>query len=123
MNPSDTIVLVMVVPTLAPMMMGIALSIVIDPEATNATTNAVVVELLWIMAVISRPMNNPVNGLEVARMMVSAADLPKCCRDDTIRSSANTKSISVPMMYNTLRMLLQCGGDVIGVAGSNAVKK
>jgi hypothetical protein len=96
---------------------------VIDPEATNATTNAVVVELLWIMAVISRPMNNPVNGLEVARMMVSAADLPKCCRDDTIRSSANTKSISVPMMYNTLRMLLQCGGDVIGVAGSNAVKK
>lgn len=45
-KPMDTIVLVMVVPTLAPMIMGIALSIVIEPDATNATTIAVVVELL-----------------------------------------------------------------------------
>lgn len=45
-NPNDTIVLVMVVPTFAPMMIGMALSNVIDPEATKATTNAVVVELL-----------------------------------------------------------------------------
>ena len=39
-------VLVIVVPTLAPMMMGMALSMVIEPEATKATTMAVVVELL-----------------------------------------------------------------------------
>ena len=65
-NPSDTIVLVMVVPTLAPIMIGIPLSSVIDPDATRATTRAVVVELLWIIAVISRPMNNAVNGFEVA---------------------------------------------------------
>ena len=65
-NPSDTIVLVMVVPTLAPIMIGIPLSSVIDPEATRATTRAVVVELLWIIAVISNPMNKAVNGFEVA---------------------------------------------------------
>jgi hypothetical protein len=46
MNPNDTIVLVIVVPTLAPIIIGIALRSVIEPEATNATTNAVVVELL-----------------------------------------------------------------------------
>lgn len=66
MKPNETIVLVMVVPTLAPMMMGIALSRVIDPDATSATTSAVVVELLWIIAVISKPMNKAVNGFEVA---------------------------------------------------------
>lgn len=65
-NPSDTIVLVMVVPTLAPIMIGIPLSSVIDPEATRATTRAVVVELLWIIAVISKPINKAVNGFEVA---------------------------------------------------------
>lgn len=59
-------VLVMVVPMLAPMMMGIALSSVMEPDATSATTSAVVVELLWIMAVMSRPMKSAVNGLEVA---------------------------------------------------------
>ncbi len=108
-NPSDTIVLVMVVPTLAPMMMGIALSSVMELEATSATTSAVVVELLWIMAVINKPMNNAVNGFEVAWMMVSAADLPMCCRDETIRSSANTKSTSVPMMYKTVFKLFLRG--------------
>lgn len=46
MNPSETIVLVIVVPTLAPMMIGMALSMVMEPDATSATTNAVVVELL-----------------------------------------------------------------------------
>lgn len=65
-NPKDTMVLVIVVPTLAPMIIGMALSSVIDPEATNATTSAVVVELLWIMAVISKPMKSAVNGFEVA---------------------------------------------------------
>lgn len=46
MNPSETIVLVIVVPTFAPMMIGMALSMVMEPDATSATTNAVVVELL-----------------------------------------------------------------------------
>lgn len=88
----------MVVPTLAPMMIGMALSNVIEPEATNATTSAVVVELLWIMAVISKPINNAVNGLDVAWIIVSAADLPMCCSEETIRSSANTNSTNMPMM-------------------------
>ena len=46
MKPIETMVLVIVVPTFAPIMMGMALSMVIEPEATNATTIAVVVELL-----------------------------------------------------------------------------
>lgn len=78
MNPRETMVLVMVVPTFAPIIMGMALCSVIEPEATKATTNAVVVELLWIMAVISNPINNAVNGLDVAKIMVSAADLLMC---------------------------------------------
>lgn len=65
-KPNETIVLVIVVPTFAPIMIGMPLSSVMDPEATNATTSAVVVELLWIMAVINNPINNAVNGLEVA---------------------------------------------------------
>ena len=72
-KPSETIVLVMVVPTLAPMMMGTALSRVSEPDATNATVIDVVAVLLWMMAVISRPMNKAAKGLEVARMIVSAA--------------------------------------------------
>ena len=77
-----------------------------------------------MMAVISNPINNPVKGLDVARIIVSAADFPRCCRDDTINSSANTKSTRVPNMYNALRMLSQVLGAVlrsgcIGVAGSN----
>lgn len=46
MNPRETIVLVIVVPTFAPIMIGVALCSVIDPDATNATTREVVVELL-----------------------------------------------------------------------------
>src|SRR5688572_24369112 len=76
------------------------------------------------MAVMRRPINNPVNGLEVARIIDSAADLPKCCNDDTIKSNANTKSTSVPMMYNSVRILFQGFGlgiaGCMGIAGSNS---
>jgi hypothetical protein len=113
-------VLVIVVPTLAPIIIGIALCKEMDPDATNATTSAVVVELLCNMAVTNNPINNPVNGFEVAIKIVSAADVPKCCNDDTIRSSANTNNTSVPIMYNTLTMLLHGGGlDFMGSSGSN----
>lgn len=113
MKPMDTIVLVIVVPTFAPMMIGTALSIVMAPEATSATTMAVVVELLCMMAVINSPINKAVNGLEVASMIVSAADLPKCCRDDTIRSNAKMNKTRVPKMYKAFRTLLHgCGAEV-----------
>jgi len=90
-NPSETMVLVIVVPTLAPIMMGIAFCRVKDPEATKATINDVVVELLWIIAVISNPINNPLNGFDVASKIVSATFFPICCNEDVIRSSANKK--------------------------------
>lgn len=86
--------LVMVVPTFAPMMMGTAPSSVMAPEATSATTIDVVAELLWMIAVISNPMKRPVKGFEVARIIVSAAVFPRCCKDEIIRSSANKKIIS-----------------------------
>lgn len=70
--------LVMVVPTFAPIMIGIALSNVIAPEATNATTSDVVVELLCSIAVMSKPMNKPANGFDVANKMVSATLPPRC---------------------------------------------
>ena len=95
-KPSATIVLVIVVPTLAPMMIGIAFCKVMDPEATKATTNDVVVELLCSIAVISSPMNNPVNGFEVASKIVSPTFFPICCSDEIIKSRANKKRRNAP---------------------------
>ena len=46
MNPNETMVLVMVVPMLAPMIMGTAACNEMEPEATRATTMEVVAELL-----------------------------------------------------------------------------
>lgn len=77
-KPRDTMVLVMVVPTFAPIITGVAFSRVIEPEATNATVSEVVVELLCNIAVISKPMNNPVNGFAVATTIVSITFFPKC---------------------------------------------
>jgi len=104
---SDTMVLVIVVPMLAPMMMGMALCKVIDPDATNATTNEVVVELLCNMAVMSNPMNRPVNGFDVASKIVSATFFPMCCSDDVIRSRANKNNTKAPAIASTMRTLLQ----------------
>ena len=73
----------------APMIMGTALSSVSDPVATSATVMDVVAVLLWMMAVTSKPMNRDVKGLDVARIIVSAAERPRCCREDNIRSKAS----------------------------------
>lgn len=62
----ETIVLVRVVPILAPMTTGIAFSNVIVPAATAATAIEVVVELLCRMAVPRRPMNSPIAGFPKA---------------------------------------------------------
>ena len=97
--------LVMVVPILAPMIIGTALGKVIEPEATSATTSDVVVELLCNIAVMRSPMNNPVNGLEVANKMVSATFLPRCCRDEVIKSRENKNRIKAPSIYNPMRTL------------------
>lgn len=112
--------LVIVVPILAPIIMGIALSSVTDPDATSATTRAVVVELLCNIAVMSNPMNRPVNGLDVATRIVSAAFFPKCCSDEVIKSSAKRKSRKAPRIETTTRILFQTFlfGSIGGVAGS-----
>jgi len=71
-------VLVIVVPILAPMIIGTAPSSVSDPEATKATVSEVVVELLWIMAVTNNPMNKPVKGFDVASKIVLLTSAPNC---------------------------------------------
>lgn len=83
---------------MAPMIMGMAASKVMEPDATSATTSDVVVELLCNMAVISSPMNNPVNGLAVASKIVSAKFCPACCREAVISSMANKKRTKAPKM-------------------------
>lgn len=65
-----------VVPIFAPMTIGMACSKVIEPEATAATAILVEDELLWIMAVISNPINSPTNGLEVASKIDWAVSSP-----------------------------------------------
>lgn len=91
-------VLVIVVPTLAPIITGVAFSRVMEPEATNATVREVVVELLCNIAVMSRPINNPVNGFAVANTMVLMTFLPKCWRDEVMSSSAKRNSRKLATM-------------------------
>mgnify|MGYP003536073844 CR=1 FL=1 len=67
-----------------------------EPEATRATTREVVVELLCSMAVIRRPINNPVKGFEVASRIVSATSFPICCSEEVIRSRENRNKRNAP---------------------------
>jgi hypothetical protein len=101
-KPRETIVLVIVVPTLAPIIIGIALCRVREPEATRATTTDVVVELLCNIAVINKPINRPVNGFEVANRIVSVTFFPMYCNDEVIRSRANRKRTNAPRMYRII---------------------
>lgn len=121
----------MVVPTFAPIMTGVAFSSVIEPEATNATVNDVVVELLCNIAVISRPMNNPVNGFAVAKTIVSITFFPRCWREEVIRSRANRNKRNVPTMYSAIRILFRvlsfcsvnCWLSNILIVGKNTSKE
>ena len=95
MNASETIVLVIVVPMLAPITIGMALSTVIEPAATKAITSEVVVELLWNRAVMRIPINNPLNGFDVANSIVSVKGPESLLDEWTNNVSAKRKSKSV----------------------------
>jgi hypothetical protein len=103
MNPRATMVLVIVVPTLAPMMMGIALSSEIDWDATSATAIEVVVELLCTIAVARTPMRKLVKGFEVATIIDSVAMGLRFLSAEVIRSIEYKNNNSTPVMYNPLR--------------------
>jgi hypothetical protein len=96
-------VLVIVVPMLAPIMIGTAPCTVIEPEATNATSIDVVVELLCNTAVTRRPMNSPLNGFIVASPMTSLSPEPILYREATINLIAKTKSTNVPISDSAIR--------------------
>lgn len=75
--PKDTSVLVMVVPIFAPITIGMAVSRVSAPPATNPTTKEVVVDELWIKLVATIPIIKPEKGFDVIVINVSANPCPK----------------------------------------------
>ena len=75
-EPKLTIVQVTVVPTFAPIIMGIALVTVMQPDATIPTIIEVVVEELWIILVTSIPIKSPIKGFEVLLIRAAAKFLP-----------------------------------------------
>lgn len=103
--PNDTIVLVRVVPILAPIIIGIALEKLKAPEATTATIMEVLVELLWIMAVINNPMNKLTKGFEVAIKIDSAAPLPNLLTELPTKSIENKKR-AIPQKTKKILMIL-----------------
>jgi len=109
--------------------MGTAFAILMAPDAVNATAIDVVTELLWTIAVINRPMKKPVNGLDVASMIVSAAVCPNCRSEDIIRSRAKRKINNAIRIYaaffNTTfhRSALACRGSIaVSSLFTNTVK-
>ena len=58
-----------------------------------------------MMAVTRRPMNKPVNGFDVAMMIVSAALAPRCCNDEIIKSNARRKTNNAASMYAVFRRI------------------
>ena len=70
----DAKIAVVVVPILAPMVIGKAASIVRIPAATRGTINEVVTELLWTTIVKKSPAKNPNKALRLMTLsrMISA---------------------------------------------------
>ena len=98
--------LVRVVPIFAPIIMGTESANVKEPDATAATIIAVLVELLWIRAVISRPINKPIKGFEVATKIDSAASLPNAPKDSPIKSTASRKTDNDSRMLVVMPIVL-----------------
>ena len=98
MWPIETIVLVTVVPMLAPMMTGMAAGTGSVPVATSVTTSEVVVEDDWTRLVTRMPVMSPRSGLPVAvRRKPSRSKLPcpMALMPSPISSSATTKTAIV----------------------------
>ena len=91
MEVMATMVLVTVVPMLAPMMMGTALVTVSAPPATMPTTIEVVLDELWISEVASRPIIRPITGLVVVAISCSLNPLPSILKAAPNRAIAHRK--------------------------------
>jgi len=77
MCPKEIIVLVMLVPILAPIIIGMALLSERKLLPTRATTIDVEVEELWMMLVDKIPIKSPTKGLFVADIIFSTKSFPK----------------------------------------------
>ena len=100
---SDTKLLVIVVPILAPITIGMAVDRSIEPDATIATAIDVVVELLCIMAVIINPINKLIKGFSAnvkkERMVSSPICLAKLTnRSIEIKNSARTALMEITVL-------------------------
>ena len=90
----ETRVLVTEVPMLAPMMIGIAPSMVSAPAATSPTVIEVVVDELCTRLVARMPTRSPTNGFAVRAISSSANPFPKSLNDRPIRSRPRKKANS-----------------------------
>jgi hypothetical protein len=84
--------LVTLVPMFEPKIIGIALVIESDWEATSDTTIEVVQELDCSILVTSNPMNNPVTGLSVVDINVFSKSFPKDLKEELIKLMAKRKT-------------------------------
>ena len=99
--PSATIVLVTLVPILAPMIMGTAPFNDNVSEATSVTMMAVVVELLCISAVANKPIKSATRGSLVMLKACSTRSEPISLKPLLIRSSESRK---IKRVNNTSQM-------------------
>ena len=85
--PRETSVFVTVVPMLAPMIIGTAMSMSIAPAATSPTITDVDADEDWTSTVPRMPMHNPAIGLETLENSCSWVSWPMtlmpCSSDDT----------------------------------------
>ena len=100
-------VLVTVVPILAPITIGIALSRLMVPAATIATVKEVVVELLCMIAVVRIPIKKPTNGFEVAKIICFTISSLSCPNALLIKLSDKKKAIKItPSLIMRISLLL-----------------
>jgi dolichyl-phosphate-mannose--protein O-mannosyl transferase len=102
MKLKDTNVLVKVVPIFAPIIIGIASENSIEPDATIATIMEVLVLLLWIMAVIKRPIKRLIKGFAVRFIIESAISLFNSLNEYPIKSIAKRNKKIVNAINNNL---------------------
>ena len=82
----DARMAVMVVPMLAPMIIGIASPRGRVPAATSPTMIDVVVDELWIRLVVRKPMMSPARGSEAVPIRRSVKSFQNILKAELIRS-------------------------------------
>lgn len=96
---------------LAPIIIGTASERLSDPAATRATIILVLVELLCIIAVTSKPINKPIKGLDVATRIDSAIFCPRLPKAALSKSMENKNTNSTHIMRSVFLIIFLLTGD------------